>query len=100
MSSSRVHTSFTGTPDLPCARKRFRDRRRLDDVVAGGIRAPAEAPTRVEHVEFHLLGLESVTVCATANWSPVWNCSPFQTSQPASVSFTTQFNGSIAACAR
>ncbi len=40
------------------------------------------------------------TYLATAIWSPVWNCSPFQISQLSAVSLTTQFKGSIAACAR
>ena len=42
----------------------------------------------------------SPTVLATAYWSPVWNCSPFQTSQRSASSLTTQSSGSIAACAR
>ena len=79
--------------------KRFRNRRCLNDVVAGGVRAPAEAPTRVEHVEFHLFGLESghvrdrklvagLELFAVPDFAVRW------------FSFTTQFNGSIAACAR
>ena len=40
------------------------------------------------------------TTAATAAWSTVWNCSPFQISQASAESLTTQFIGSIAACAR
>src|SRR6266498_2654553 len=40
------------------------------------------------------------TTPATAAWSTVWNCSPFHTSHEFAESFTTQFIGSIAACAR
>ena len=53
MSSSRVHTTFTGT--FTC----LRDLARLDDVVGGRIGAPAEAAAREHRVELHLLGLEA-----------------------------------------
>ena len=42
----------------------------------------------------------SPTTRATVAWSPVWNCSPFQTSQLVADSLITQSIGSIAACAR
>src|SRR5258706_14464622 len=37
---------------------------------------------------------------ATFIWSTVWNCSPFHTSHAPSLICTTQFIGSIVACAR
>jgi hypothetical protein len=39
-------------------------------------------------------------IAARVAWSTVWNCSPFHTSRPSAVRWTTQFIGSIAAWAR
>jgi len=40
------------------------------------------------------------SAAATALWSIDWNCSPFQISQASVASRTTQFIGSMQACAR
>src|ERR1700693_2088421 len=93
MSSSRVHTTFTGTlaSFATCTASTTKSE-------AGFARRPNPPPNNVVLI-FTFSG-ESPAAFAAFARSTVSNCVPVQISQLSSLRSTTQFNGSIIACAR